>query len=331
MSTSVKYSAPLRWGIIGSGDVTEVKSGPAYQMTEGFELHAVMRRNLEKVKDYAQRHQVAKYYTDADALINDEEIDAVYIATPPDTHQFYALKVAAAGKPCCVEKPLAPSYQESKAIFEAFHEKGIPLFSAYYRRSMPRFNQVQEWLKAEKIGEVRHVSWLLCQPPSDLDKSEAYNWRTDQKVAPGGYFDDLASHGLDLIIHYLGNIKSVLGHSLNQQQLYDAKDAVVACWLHEKGITGTGSWHFGASESIDRLEILGSKGKIQFSVFADNPLLLLEEGRKQEVVIENIRHIQLHHVENMKRQLLDGDFEHPSTGQSAAHTSWVMDQILKGK
>ncbi|MEM9258722.1 MAG: Gfo/Idh/MocA family oxidoreductase [Bacteroidota bacterium] len=330
MPKSVKYSSPLRWGIIGSGDVTEVKSGPAYQMTPGFELRAVMRRSLEKVKDYAQRHNVPKYYTDADALINDEEIDAVYIATPPDTHLLYALKVAAAGKPCCVEKPLAPSYQESKAIFQAFHKEGIPLFSAYYRRSMPRFNQVQEWLKEGKIGKVRHVSWLLSQPPSEIDKSGVYNWRTDPMVAPGGYFDDLASHGIDLIIHYLGNIKSVFGHSLNQQQFYEAKDAVVACWLHENGVTGMGSWHFGGSEAIDRVEILGSEGNIQFSVFADNPLLLIQGKKRQEVVIENIRHIQLHHVENMKRQLLEGDYEHPSTGRSAAHTSWVMDQILKG-
>ena len=125
-----EYSTSLRWGIIGCGDVTEVKSGPAYQKTSGFELKAVMRRNKAKVKDYAQRHGIEKYFTDADALINDPDIDAVYIATPPDSHLFFAQKVAAAEKPCCIEKPMAPSYEESKQILKAFEEKNIPLFNS---------------------------------------------------------------------------------------------------------------------------------------------------------------------------------------------------------
>ena len=110
----------IRWGIIGCGAVTEVKSGPAYQKTEGFKLVSVMRRNLGLARDYAQRHQVAHYSDNADDIINNPDIDAVYIATPPDSHKHYALLVAGAGKPCCIEKPLAPNYSESLEIFEAF-------------------------------------------------------------------------------------------------------------------------------------------------------------------------------------------------------------------
>ena len=100
----------LRWGIIGCGDVTELKSGPAYQKVIGFELTAVMRRNAAAAADYASRHGVPKYYSDADALINDPEIDCIYIATPPDSHKAIGLRVAASGKPCCIEKPLASNY-----------------------------------------------------------------------------------------------------------------------------------------------------------------------------------------------------------------------------
>ena len=95
-----------------------------------------------------------KYYTDADALIDDAEIDAVYIATPPDSHLFYALKVASAGKACCIEKPLAPNYEESKKIALAFKKNNIPLFVAYYRRSLPRFTKIREWLLNHAIGDV---------------------------------------------------------------------------------------------------------------------------------------------------------------------------------
>lgn len=323
----INDSSPLRWGIIGCGDVTEVKSGPAYQKTEGFVLKAVMRRDEYKLKDYALRHGIEKYYTDADALINDEEVDAVYIATPPDSHLLYAIKVAAVGKPCCIEKPLAPSYKESRQIQEAFEKKNIPLFVSYYRRSLPRFNHVREWLENEEIGAIRHINWHLSQAPNQIDLSGAYNWRTDPKVAPGGYFDDLASHGLDLFTYFLGDIKEVSGISLNQQGLYAAKDALSACWLHEGNITGVGVWNFGI-EPLDRVEIFGSKGKILFSVFEENPLIMNKEGEDIEIFIDHPKHVQLHHVENIKKHLLDKDFSHPSNGQTATHTSWVMDQII---
>jgi len=319
---------PIRWGIIGCGDVTEVKSGPAYQKTEGFELKAIMRRNEAKLLDYARRHQVEKTYLDADALINDPDIDAVYIATPPDTHRLYALKVAAAGKPCCVEKPLSPSYEDSLVIYEAFAQRDIPLFTAYYRRTLPRFTQVESWLKDGEIGDVRHVNWLLSKAPSALDLSGVHNWRTDAKVAPGGYFDDLASHGLDLFTFLLGDVTAVHGISLNQQGLYGAKDAFTACWLHTGGITGAGSWNFGSGRTEDRVEILGSKGSIQFSVFEEKAVVLVQGGERKELFIEHPKHVQMPHVESMKRQLLDGDYLHPSTGKTALHTSWIMDQIL---
>ena len=318
---------PIRWGIIGCGEVTELKSGPAYQKTVGFQLKAVMRRNEKKLKDYAQRHGIEKYYTDANALINDVDIDAVYIATPPDSHLFYALKVAEVGKPCCIEKPLAPTFEESQKIERAFKKRETPLFVAYYRRSMPRFNQVRKWLVDHEIGDVRHINWHMSQSPNKMDLLGSYNWRTDFKVAPGGYFDDLASHGLDLFTYFLGEIQKVSGISLNQQGLYSAKDAISSCWLHKGGITGVGVWNFGI-EPMDRVEIFGSKGKIQFSVFEENPLVLEKEGGKVEIFIKNPKHVQMSHVENMKKHLFEENFSHPSNGQTAVHTSWVMDQIL---
>jgi predicted dehydrogenase len=316
----------IRWGIIGCGDVTERKSGPAYQKTEGFVIKAVMRRDAEKAADYARRHNVEKFYTDGDALINDPEIDAVYIATPPDTHKYYALKVAEAGKPCCIEKPMAPTYEECVAINKAFDDKGLPLFVAYYRRSLPRFLKVKQWIEEGQIGDVRHVLWHLTKTPSPVDISGEYNWRTDAKIATGGYFDDLASHGLDLFIYLFGEVKEVSGVSLNQQGLYTANDAAAASWLHSSGVTGTGSWNFGAYKREDRVEIFGSKGKIEFAVFDEEPLVLTNDNGHEELVIEHPENIQLYHVKNMRDSLLS-DGQHPSTGHTGAHTNWVLDKI----
>ncbi|MFT4928916.1 MAG: 1,5-anhydro-D-fructose reductase (1,5-anhydro-D-mannitol-forming) [Phenylobacterium sp.] len=321
-------SKPLiRWGIIGCGNVTELKSGPAYQKTAGFELAAVMRRDRAKAEDYATRHGVSAFYSDADDIINNDDIDAVYIATPPDSHMYYALKVAQAGKPCCIEKPMAPNYQQCVAIEQAFKAKNLPLFVAYYRRSLPRFNQVKTWLDQGDIGEVRHINWRLTKPPQAIDLTGDYNWRTDSTIAPGGYFDDLASHGLDLFTYLLGNIETVKGLSTNQQGLYGAKDAITAVWQHQSGATGSGCWNFGCEVRQDHVEILGSKGKITFSIFDHLPLVLSNKASEKELFIEHPENIQLHHVEDMRDALL-GNKVHPSSGLSGSHTSWVMDQVL---
>jgi predicted dehydrogenase len=322
-----KSSNTIRWGILGCGDVTEVKSGPPYQNTEGFELVAVMRRDAEKAADYATRHGVAKHYSNADDLILDDQVDAVYIATPPDSHKKYALKVADAGKPCCIEKPLAPSYADSLEISEAFEKKSIPLFVAYYRRSLPRFEKVKEWLDTHEIGQVRHIGWMLAKAPSDVDLSGEYNWRTDAKVAPGGYFDDLASHGLDLFVYFLGDISQADGIALNQQGLYTAKDSITGCWSHGNEITGEATWNFACDRTEDLVEIYGSEGKITFSVFGEDDIVLDNRKGVQKQFIEHPNHVQQFHVENLKEHLL-GKKEHPSTGKTALHTSWVMDSIL---
>ncbi len=318
----------IKWGIIGCGNVTEVKSGPPYQLTDGFSIAAVMRRDEEKLKDYAKRHNIETTYTDAEALINDPNVDAVYIATPPDTHKFYALKVAKAGKPCCIEKPLSPSYAESLDIVEAFKNKNLPLFVAYYRRSLPRFLKVKEWLDAGLIGKARHITSHLSKPASKTDVSKTYNWRTDANIAPAGYFDDLASHSLDLFAFFLGNVEDAKGISLNQQNLYSAKDAVTASWLHESGVTGSGVWNFGCNDHLDNTIIYGSKGTIEFSVFHENPIVLKSDSKNETLFIENPKHIQQHHVENLRNDLILNKTKHPSTGETALHTSWVMDKIL---
>ncbi len=318
---------PVRWGIIGCGNVTEVKSGPPYRLIRDFELAMVMRRDLEKAKDYAVRHGVPGFTSDAGEIIENPEIDAVYIATPPDTHKHYGLQVAEVGKPCCIEKPMAPSYGDSLEIYTAFEAKGVPLFIAYYRRSLPRFNTIKEWLDQERIGVVRHIHWIKTRTPSPLDVSGAYNWRTDASVAPAGYFDDLASHGLDLFTYLLGNIQDAGGFATNQQGLYSAFDTVSGSWIHENGITGTGSWNFGSYRPEDVVTIYGSEGEIRFSVLDEAPLEMVTGKGRESVFVEHPKHLHHYHVDNMRKHLF-GEVLHPSLGDSGVHTSWVMDKIL---
>ncbi|WP_060764833.1 Gfo/Idh/MocA family protein, partial [Pseudomonas fluorescens] len=224
----------IRWGMIGCGSVTELKSGPAFYKAPGSALVAVMGRRAEAVCDYAARHGIARWYTDAQALIDDPEVDAVYIATPPDSHLEYALRVAAAGKHCCVEKPMSLNAEQSALMQRTFERAGLHLFVSYYRRSLPRFQQLRTWLQEGRIGELRHLTWTLCKPAAVTD-SDATNWRTDPAIAGGGYFADLASHGFDLFQYLAGDIVEVSGFSARQAGRYAAEDAVTACWTFASG------------------------------------------------------------------------------------------------
>lgn len=317
----------VRWGMIGCGSVAEKKSAPAYSRVAGSALVAVASRRPDSARAYANQHGVERVFDDAAELIRSPDVDAVYIATPPSSHLDFALAVAEAGKPCCVEKPIALSFRDAMRMVGAFEVAGCPLFVAYYRRSLPRFEQVRRWIATGRIGEVRHVHWTLTRTPTAADLAGRQGWRTERNEAPGGYFDDLACHGLDLFDFLVGPIAVASGVGRNQAALYEVPDAVAAAWSHSSGATGTGLWNFAAFDRADDVRIVGSEGRIQFSVFEDEPLVLDSGSGRESVEIENPQPIQLHHVENMIRHLSE-EAPHPSSGRSAARTAWVMDRIL---
>jgi predicted dehydrogenase len=317
----------VRWGIIGCGNVTELKSGPAFNKVANSALVAVMRRDAAKAEDYAKRHQVPRWYSDASQLINDPEVDAVYIATPPDSHKDYALQVAVAGKICCVEKPMALNAAECQEMIRAFEQKNLPLYVSYYRRSLPRFLKIKAWLDTQLIGEPRQVQWNFSRSPNAADLAGQYNWRTDPAKAGGGYFIDLASHGLDLLLYLLGDVVDVRGFCQNQQKLYAAEDAVSAVWQFQSGCLGCGFWNFGAAERQDQVVIYGSKGRIEFSVFENQPVSLFTADQQLSLDIAHPENIQFYHIQAMVEDLLHSR-GHPSTGKTAARASWMMEHIL---
>ena len=323
----------IRSGIIGCGNVTEVKSGPAFQKIEGSQLVAVMRRDSEKARDYARRHGVPKWYSDADRLINDPDVNAIYIATPPSSHAEYTVRAAAAGKPVYVEKPMARSYAECQRMIESCEQAGVPLFVAYYRRRLPSFLKVKELVESGAIGQVRLISLTLYQPPQkhDLDRGDL-PWRVMPEIAGGGYFFDLGSHQLDFLDYVFGPIVLAQGHAANQAGLYPAEDVVCANFVFESGVLGNGTWCFTASESakIERTEIIGSAGKIMYSSFdLDLPVRLETDAGVKEFQTSPPQHVQQPLIQTVVDEL-QGRGRCPSTGVSAARTSRVMDQIVRG-
>ena len=316
----------VRWGIIGCGDVTEVKSGPGLQKAEGSSLVAVMRRDRAKAEDYARRHGVPRVHETAEALIADPEIDAVYIATPPASHEGLALLVAAAGKPCLVEKPMARNHDECMAMVGAFRTAGVPLWVAYYRRALPRFLQVRELLTAEAIGRLTSVH---VQVTDRLARgADATNWRFDPAVAGAGLFLDLASHCLDLLDFLVGPIAETRGFAFNTGGAYAAEDVTSATFRFTTGVAGTGIWNFHAAAKTDAITFTGSEGTLMTPVFTDGDLVLSTGDDVKTLPVRNPPHVHQPLIQTIVDELR-GQGRCASTGASAARTSWVMDRCLE--
>jgi 1,5-anhydro-D-fructose reductase (1,5-anhydro-D-mannitol-forming) len=320
----------IRWGAIGCGKVAEVKSAPGLQNAQGSTLHMVMRRDVALAEDYARRHRVPCWTADADALIRDSEIDAVYIATPPGSHLEYALRVAAAGKPAYVEKPMARNYVECCRMIDAFAKAGQPLFVAYYRRALPRFLKVKELIEAKRLGQVTMVSYRYADARwPNLDRNNL-PWRFVAEHSGGGLFMDLGSHALDILDFLLGPIEHVEGTAANLASPYDVEDVVATHFRFPGGALGTAAWNFAAAAREDILEIMGTCGKIVMSLFGNDPVRLSTSDVGAEAFdLPNPPHIQQPLIQTIVDQL-HGAGQCPSTGETAARTARVMDEVLGG-
>jgi predicted dehydrogenase len=316
----------IRWGMIGAGNVTEVKSGPGFRKATNSNLVAVMRRNGALAEDYARRHGVPKWYDDAQRLIADPDVDAVYIATPPDTHPLYAQMVAAAGKPVYVEKPMARTLAECEAMIAACQNAHVPLFVAYYRRAMPRFLKIKELLDKGAIGAVRSVQITLHRRVNPAHSHPSF-WRVVPEIAGGGHFVDLGSHMLDFLDYVLGPIQEARGFAVNQAGDYAAEDHVAASFAFESDVIGTGDWCFSAFQDCDRTEIIGTTGRIVYSTFDERPLKLVTANGTEAFPIPYPEHVQQPLIQTIVDQL-NGEGVCPSSGDSAIRTTRIIDQLL---
>ena len=320
----------IRWGIIGVGDVTEVKSGPAFQQARNSALVAVMRRDGTRAADYARRHGVAKWTDDAQALIDDPDVDAVYIATPPHVHMDYTLAVARAGKPVYVEKPMARTQAECQTMIDACAAAGVPLYVAYYRRALPRFLKIKELLDSGVIGDVRAVKVTLLQTLRPAYRDPAHRpWRVIPEIAGGGLFVDMGSHMLDFLDFALGPIREVSGFAGHQGGHYPAEDIVTGSFVFESGVQGVGTWCFTAGQDTDYTEIVGTRGKIAYVTFDASPVVLTVGDTVTEFAIANPPHIQQPLIQSIV-DALNGEGVCASTGETAARTSRVMERLLAG-
>jgi predicted dehydrogenase len=317
----------IRWGMIGCGDVAEVKSGPGFYKADHSTLVAVMRRNGALAADYARRHGVARWTDDADAIIGAPDIDAVYIATLTDSHREYTLRCAQAGKAVYVEKPMAMRHGECGEMIEACRAAGLPLWVGYYRRALPRFLKVRDLVEDGAVGKVRIVSSRQLARPPQIKAGDALPWRIDAARSGGGFFFEGVCHTFDFLDFAFGPIVEARGIASNRSGAYTAEDTVVAAYRFESGVQGCGSWCYAAGEDFEMNEIIGERGRILFSTSQPLPIRLVRGNAVEEFPVGDPPHVHQPLIQSIVSEL-NGQGRCPSTGASAARTAWVMDEIL---
>lgn len=350
---------PIRWGIIGVGDVCEVKSGPAFYKCTDSSLDVVMRRTAEKAKDFAERHNVPRYYSSINDVLADENIDAIYVATPPGGDRLeIAQAIAKAGKPCYMEKPLGRDGNEAKQIAELFQNTNLPLYTAYYRRSMPKFVECHRVMHDGTLGQLTSVTCTLHLPRLDEDKTL---WRYDRSMSGGGILLDMGCHMLDLVDYFLGPIQNAAGVAARtvskQGWVHDkeegVEDNVRGTWIHrlthenekEEGgeytLLGSGSFEFcGGGPAVDQIQITGTKGVLRFSCFdAASPELIImnSDGKEERQILETEwpAHVHQPMVQNIVDGLKNGTFDDVGSrlcsGEDGVRTSIVLDKLLNNR
>ncbi len=326
----------IRWGMIGCGNVTEAKSGPGFQQAERSQLVMVGSRHGDKVADWAQRHGVERWTENAEDVINDPGVDAVYIATPPDSHRHYTELAAAAGKPVFCEKPMACTLDDALAMQQACARAGVPLLVAYYRRALPRFLKIKEWLDDGRIGTPLTVNLQLIMRAEDHPVARMtpemaargdIPWRFRPEIGGGGNFVDMGTHMLDLMDFYLAPFAEVEGRADNKGGLYAAEDTVSARFVLENGVTGTGQWCCVAGTNIDRTEIIGTEGTIRYATFDDTQLELETKDGVHREDLPFPKHAHLPIIQMVTDALL-GRGTAPSDAENGVRAMRVQETIL---
>jgi predicted dehydrogenase len=320
----------IRWGMIGCGEVAEVKSGPGFYKAENSQLVAVMRRNGALAADFARRHGVARSHDDAEAIIRAPDIDAVYIATLTNSHRDYTVRCAAAGKAVYVEKPMAMDYAECLTMIDACRAAQVPLWVGYYRRALPRFLKVRELVQSGAIGPVRMVVTRMFQrlPAAEQFAGGRVPWRIDPALSGGGFFFEGACHTLDFLDYLFGPVESVRAFAANQAGAYEPEDVVSASLRFASGVHGSAAWCFAADVDEEYNEIVGARGRIRFSTYTPSPIRVSRGETVEEIAVGDPPHVHQPMIQSIVDEL-NGRGRAESTGESAARTSWVLDEILK--
>ncbi len=269
----------IRWGILGGGKVVESKSGPCFNIPGRSRVAAVCRRDAENASATAERLGANLVLNQLEDMVESDEVQAVYIATPPGLHHSQAMVCLNARKPVYIEKPFTTSAAQAEELVRNFAEVGIPLFVAHYRRALPKFREIKSLIETQ-IGQPLEFSFRLKRR---LQNDVAHPWMYDRELSGGGKFFDIAPHCVDLLLFLFGDVDQMSAEAKHWKAPQGSEDCVTLNFRFKSGVLGTANFNFLAWDKEDRMSVHGEKGILEFSVHGNEPSTLrLPDGKVRQ-------------------------------------------------
>ena len=315
----------INWGIIGSGNIVN-KNASIFNSFPNSHIVAIMGRNKSTLKEVSEKNKINNVYTDIDEFLNNNEINCVYIATPPGTHLEYAKKCCDAGLITYLEKPIGRNYKETCEIVNIFKNANVPLYIAHFFRSLSKIQKIKSLIEDDCIGKVSSVDIKIDRK---FNMSTLDSWLYETKISGGGKFYDIAPHIIDILVYLFGGFEEVSGIASNNLNKYKVEDIVAMIFKTQSGIIGTMNFNAIALEKKDVVEIYGTKGKIQFSFRDDSSILIFNNDGKQEIRVEEKEAIQTAMIENVINSILNNINVNICTGENALETYRIIELVLE--
>lgn len=245
----------VRWGVLGCSGIGKSRTIPGLLACENAELYAIAGRNEEKLKAYAEPFAPKKLYTDYQALLDDENVDAVYLPLPNGIHMEWVKKAAAAGKHILCEKPMALTEEQVREMFAAAKEHGVLLEEAYAYRHAQLVQKVKEIVDSGAIGRIRYLE--SKHSTFDTNRSGIRY----QKGNGGGAVYDVTCYNVSLASYLFGKDPEDMSVycGFDKETGVDVSDAVML--RYEEGVT---AMLYAGLDAYRRgcYSILGETGRI---------------------------------------------------------------------
>lgn len=265
---------PLRWGMLGAGHIAGVLAD-AIASTGGNTVHAVAARDGDRARSFAAHHRVSAAYEGYQDLLQDPDVDVVYLSTTHPWHREQALMSIAAGKALLIEKPLTLNADQAREVLSAAREAGAFAMEAMWMRCNPLVRQALDLVAEQAIGEIVHVQARLCAR-FELDPAH----RLFDPENGGGSLLDLGVYPATFAWMFLGAPRTV---QITGSLAPTGVDGTVALQLGYAGGATAQVFCSSATQGPGTATVLGTAGWLQLGEPYQNPTeLVVQRGEEQE-------------------------------------------------
>ena len=319
----------VKWGLIGAGDIARRRIVPALQDLENCELLSVCRSKSELAQSFADEFGIPKWFADWRDLLRDEEIEAVYIATPVYLHKEQTVFAAQNGKHVLCEKPMAMNPAECEEMIAACNSNSVTLGIAYYRRFYPVIKRIKQIIESNEVGKPV-LAQINAFEYFDSPEDQPRHWLLEKEKAGGGPMMDFGCHRLEVLSNLFGKVLNLKSIVSNENFNREVEDTAAVILEFENGICANLTVSHAAFEAQDTLDIFGDKGSLHITTLNKGELrIITKDGERIEVCASQANtHLPL--IEDFAEAIL-GKSTPEVGGETGKYIAELEEQIYSAK